>query len=544
MEHLLTPYRAEARIDAAKVIVFAPHPDDEVMGCGGAICGHVDDGTPVHVVIVTDGALGDDSGEIRQRREWESRRAAAILGYGEPDFWRLGDQRVAYGEQLVQRIAEAIADANLVYAPSVLEIHPDHRAIGMAVAEAARRTGRADLRVAFYEIGQPLRPNLLLDITGVLERKTAALGVFESQMAQQRYGDQIAGLNSYRTYTLPRTVLAAEAFQIVTVEALGQDPFAIYEPEHRRQRRLGLRLESRAAPLVSVIVRSMDRPHLSDALDSIALQTYPNLEVVVVDALGAGHQSLPPWCGRYPLRVVGMGERLARSRAANLGLDEARGEFLIFLDDDDLFLPDHVATLVAACEKDGAPAAYGGVRVLDDAGRERSTYNQDFSRGRLLAANYLPIHAVLFRRDAVAAGCRFDESLEVFEDWDFWLQLTRETDLVPTGVVSAIYRAHLGASGLSRIVDPEFEGHARRRVWDKWLPAWSGTDVERLVAALKRDAEPGPPAPLLPPPPPPAGLAELQAHAAGLEATLAALKASTSWRITAPLRWLLGRRAR
>src|SRR5690606_21592599 len=99
----------------------------------------------------------------------------------------------------------------LVYCPCVLEMHPDHRAVALAAVEAVRRLG-ADLRLAQYEIGVPLRPNVLLDISGTAARKQAAMECFASQLARQRYDLDITALNRYRTYTLPATVTAAEAY--------------------------------------------------------------------------------------------------------------------------------------------------------------------------------------------------------------------------------------------------------------------------------------------------------------------------------------------
>lgn len=80
----------------------------------------------------------------------------------------------------------------------------------------------------------------------------------------------------------------------------------------------------------------MDRATLKKALDSVALQTYPNIEVVVVNAAGVPHRSLGALCGRYPLRLIETGEVLQRSRAANMALDHAAGDLLLFLDDERL----------------------------------------------------------------------------------------------------------------------------------------------------------------------------------------------------------------
>src|SRR3990167_9252249 len=92
-------------------------------------------------------------------------------------------------------------------------------------------------------------------------------------------------------------------------------------------------------PKISVIVRSMDRPMLREALHSISSQTYANIEVIVVNALGDSHRPLGGECGRFPLRLIDAGKPLQRSAAANLGLDNASGEWIAFLDDDDWLAP-------------------------------------------------------------------------------------------------------------------------------------------------------------------------------------------------------------
>jgi LmbE family N-acetylglucosaminyl deacetylase len=557
MEHKILPYVAVNSIRADSVLVLAPHPDDEVLGCGGAIARHVSQRAPVRVVIVTDGAFGAGPGDqpaVAARRKEESRAAAAVLGYGAPEFWDLPDQGLTYGEALVERLCEAITAADLIYAPSILEMHPDHRTLGMAAAEAMRRLG-GERQLAFYEIGVPFRPNLLLDITDVAAIKERAIGCFASQLAKQAYGDHITALNRYRTYTLPAHVEFAEAFVLVSVDMLRADPLGIYRPEYVRQQDLGLRPMSRSDAAVSVIVRSMDRPSLEETLGSIALQTHDNIEVVVVDAHG-DHSPLPRRCGPFPLVVAGERRRLTRSEAANLGLAAARGEYVIFLDDDDLFFPDHVSRLIERLRtQPQARAAYAGVRVEAETG-VIDTYDESFPPARMMAWNHLPIHAVLFERSLFADGCRFDPERQLFEDWDFWLQVQSRTSLVRAAGVSAVYRAHLGSSELTAEARGALERSERRAIWGKWLKLWSADDMERLVedfrakaaetarleavmrykeaelAVLRRrEAEFE------------AALARREAdHAAALadaRDTIRAMRASTSWRVTAPFRGVM-----
>lgn len=488
MENLLVPYQAVTEIPCAKAMVLAPHPDDEVFGCGGALMRHAAKGEPARVIVVSDGAYGLE-GEARAAhaslRQRESRAAAAVLGYGEPEFWELRDREVMYGEKLVRRILECLGDADLLYAPSVFEMHPDHRALGMAAVEAVRRRGKG-VRLALYEVGMPLRPNLLLDISDLMARKQAAMACFVSQNAIQRYDLDIAALNRYRTYTLPDNVTAAEAYILAGAEDLAEDPFRLYQSECARQRELGLHLDGGNAPLVSVIIRSMDRPTLVEALDSVALQTYPNIEVVLVNAKGAGHREAGEWCGRFPLRAVSIGQPLQRSRAANLGLDAARGEYLIFLDDDDWFDAGHIDTLMLAIERrPDVRVAYSGARCVDGGNHPLSAqFGLAHDATQLLAGNYIPIHTALFSRTLLDAGCRVDESLDLYEDWDFWIQASMLSDFLFVEGNGAVYRIDL-QSGFGVVADSSVAEKASLVLFKKWLPRLKEEQIVKLMHAVR-----------------------------------------------------------
>lgn len=238
----------------------------------------------------------------------------------------------------------------------------------------------------------------------------------------------------------------------------------------------------------------MDRPSLPEALDSIAAQTWSSVEIVVVNAKGPSHQDLPLLWGVRPLRMISTGEPLPRSRAANVGLVEAKGNYIGFLDDDDLLLPEHIAGLVA--ELEGHPtlkAAYAGVRVdVYEHGTDKMIrsfpFNDPFSRPKLFGRNFIPIHAVIFSAELVRqGGCRFDESLDILEDWDFWIQLAMQTDFYHCNVVSAVYR-NRGSSGLGDDVEASDAAlrRATGRVFEKWKTVWSGNDIAEIV--LFRDS--------------------------------------------------------
>lgn len=233
---------------------------------------------------------------------------------------------------------------------------------------------------------------------------------------------------------------------------------------------------------ISVIIRSMGRPCLAEAIESAVSQKgVSGLEIVVVDAKGALHPPLPSVRPGVELRLVSAGKRLERSAAANMGLLEAQGERLIFLDDDDLFLEGHLAGLSKSLDRSPeAPASYSGVRVVDAAGREIDVYNAPYDPIELLGHNVFPIHAVLFRRD-MTQDCRFDEALELYEDWDFWLQVTGKGPFVHHDAVTAIYRVAMGQSGLAIESNVALRQQGRAAIYQKWRDRWSGQDLSAYI---------------------------------------------------------------
>jgi len=476
---------------ARKALVIAPHPDDEIFGCGGTLALLRDSGCMVATIIVTDGALGGDNtdGKLAEIRAEESRAAARVLGLDAPVFWGLPDRGVNYGEVLIGRLIETIleTDADLVFLPSPADWHPDHQAIVFAGAEAIRRLG-GKRQVAFYEVSDPLPcPNLIHDISSADEKKRQAMRCFHSQLREQPYDTRTSGINSFRAFHLGAQVKSAEAFTLLAAADLDKGLATLLDGPLAYRRNLGFAASGGDIPLVSVIIRSMDRPTLTDALDSIALQTYSNIEVVLVNAKGSEHREIEPWCGRFPVRMIGTGERLARSRAANVGLGTARGDYLIFLDDDDWFLPDHIAGLVSVLSNTTVfLAAYSGVKCTDS---QRNLLEENFGSPynavRLLAGNYIPIHAVLFSRELCIRGCHFDEQFDLYEDWDFWIQVASHTDFLFVDKYSACYRKSADGSGASNPANSELYGSL---VLAKWRARWSDRQLFELIG-LARESE-------------------------------------------------------
>ena len=223
-----------------------------------------------------------------------------------------------------------------------------------------------------------------------------------------------------------------------------------------------------SCPLVSVVVRTRDRPaFLREALTSLANQTYRNLQVVVVDDCSdTGRRVSEEFAARLAVTYVAGGAPGGRARAGNLGVAQARGEWLLFLDDDDVLFADHVESLVNAAGGTGrvvfsmAFAARQRVHAVDPLVYEivdrTVVHDHDYDRLLLFHHNYLPIQSVLFRRALFAAAGGLDESLEALEDWDLWIRLALAGEtFVWVPRTTSEYRI--------RDVDPADRDAARRR---------------------------------------------------------------------------------
>lgn len=192
----------------ADILVLAPHPDDEAIGCGGTICLHHDRGDRIFVVFLTSGELGlkDISRERAWRiREKEAERSCETLGVSGFSFLRYPDW---YLSDYSQPAAEALAgiltkeSPSIIYLPHDGEWHPDHH-ISLTIARGALdAVPDCAPTLLTYEVWTPLSTYYHVeDVTGVMNRKLKAIRRHRSQVRALAYDRAIRGLNAYRGVT-------------------------------------------------------------------------------------------------------------------------------------------------------------------------------------------------------------------------------------------------------------------------------------------------------------------------------------------------------
>jgi LmbE family N-acetylglucosaminyl deacetylase len=225
------PYKREALVHdpgGGRVMVLAPHMDDEIIGCGGAIARHAQAGAQIQVVFLTDGRYGfavdQFTGEERKRKEMEviaarkdeARRALDVLGIKDLVFLDAIDGKLAEATDVAGRLREALEKfrPDVVYLPCFLEQHPDHRAASAVLLEATRGTGWK-FECFSYEIWTTLVPNCFVEIDSVIELKKKALGHYQSQLADVDYFHTGLGLNAHRSLGVLKGTRFAEAYLAV-----------------------------------------------------------------------------------------------------------------------------------------------------------------------------------------------------------------------------------------------------------------------------------------------------------------------------------------
>ena len=200
--------------------------------------------------------------------------------------------------------------------------------------------------------------------------------------------------------------------------------------------------------LISVIMPCFNaEKYLREAIKSVLQQTYPHVELVVVDD-GSTDDS-KNILRSYDERIVLIEqENRGPYPARNLGIKNSKGEFVAFLDADDYWHEDCLEELYSAINKSKAALAYCGWQNIGVRGKRGDPYvPPDYERGNkselfLHAASPWPIHAALIRRNVLEEVGGFDERWSTCMDYDLWLRTAVSRPIKRVEKVLAFYRHH------------------------------------------------------------------------------------------------------
>ena len=192
------PPRVSDKLPGKDILVLAPHPDDEALGCGGSLLG-LSSNQNACIVFLTDGGMGDPKGKyenivLLRKKEaksaWEKHDHCKLEFLGFPDG-KLGENV----EKAIEDISK-LGKFDLILTTSPVDRHPDHRA-SAKIAVRLSKEWSADIWA--YEVWTVLPVSRVVDITERINQKISLIRHYKSQLDYQNLEHNLIGLNAYRS---------------------------------------------------------------------------------------------------------------------------------------------------------------------------------------------------------------------------------------------------------------------------------------------------------------------------------------------------------
>ncbi|WP_377887695.1 PIG-L deacetylase family protein [Alkalihalobacillus sp. R86527] len=176
-----------------RVLILAPHVDDEIIGCGGAILQYLKEGKEVHIAFLTDGrnkgSKNNSTEEIIKERKGEAIEVAKAVGIPVEHIHFLdAEDTNLVQEDLTAPLYELFSTIKpeRVFLPVLIDTHIDHYAVSMKLFELYERNPEVfeDTTLMIYEVQSPISPlysNCILNITSHMDKKLSLLSYYKSQ---------------------------------------------------------------------------------------------------------------------------------------------------------------------------------------------------------------------------------------------------------------------------------------------------------------------------------------------------------------------------
>lgn len=211
------------------ILVIAPHPDDEVLGCGGTIAKYADAGDEVHLCIVTRGYMPDWSNDYLKNKPKEIQKACKILGVKKIHMLNFPTVKLDTipQKELNDSLLKVgrLIKPSLVFIPHAGDLNKDHRLIFEASLVAFRPTILKVNKILSYEVlsetewGQgflPFVPNVFVDISKTLPKKINAIKAYESELKPFPHPRSLKAIEALAAKRgTEASIIAAEAFILV-----------------------------------------------------------------------------------------------------------------------------------------------------------------------------------------------------------------------------------------------------------------------------------------------------------------------------------------
>lgn len=211
-------------------------------------------------------------------------------------------------------------------------------------------------------------------------------------------------------------------------------------------------------PKVSIIIPTYNRSHfILDAIDSVLNQTFQDFEIIVID--DGSTENTKEILSKYGSIIYAYQENRGRAEARNAGIRQAKGEYIAFLDDDDIWLPQKLEKQVAFLNsKPDIGLVHTFSEVIDGKGyflaKETRIRHKLYKKAIRIGYTYegmselciMFLSTVMLRKNCFDKVGSFDSNMPAFEDWDFYLRLALRYRIGTIPEVLVRYRLHAGCT--------------------------------------------------------------------------------------------------
>jgi len=215
--------------------------------------------------------------------------------------------------------------------------------------------------------------------------------------------------------------------------------------------------ETKLGPMVSVLIPTFNRPrYLSEALASVLYQSYRNLQVIVINDGGEDVSDVVNSFGDPRIVFISNKENRGKAFSLNKALTRAEGKYITYLDDDDLYYPNHIETLVNALENEtNCQVAYSDLyksycRIMPDSSRQVLSkvveVSRDFDRFFMLYFNHALHVSLMHHRDLLEKTGPYNEELNILIDWDMTRRLAFFSDFYHVCEITGEFYSPVGES--------------------------------------------------------------------------------------------------
>lgn len=181
-----------------RILIVAPHPDDETIGCGGLLSMY---GKQCDILMLTDGrhCYDDrviDENTVIKTRQSETKAAMKLVGVKNIYFLNIEDSKLSSNIFKVMKFD--ISKYSYIFVPNRNEAQSDHKIV-LGIFRMMKLLQRSKAQIYEYEVWTALRnPTWILDISKVIDTKKKMIKKYKSQLEIKNYYDSTIGLNSYR----------------------------------------------------------------------------------------------------------------------------------------------------------------------------------------------------------------------------------------------------------------------------------------------------------------------------------------------------------